>query len=123
MGFHPTNQQIKEFKAAMAAIEPFCIEHDIDHSLSYDSYYFVVDGKLYRVSNHTIEQSNRAAYDRYGNLWRPLYHDEKRDPNVCYIYASKTRIIEIYNNLMAGKKLDGRGNVIEEKKKNDNTEN
>lgn len=35
---------------------------------------------------------------------------ERRDDTI-YIHASKTRVKEIYQNLEAGKVLDGRGNV------------
>lgn len=75
-----------------------------------DSYYFTLDDKNYRVSNHTIERSNSAAFDAdTGFQKRELYHDTKRDDNTVYIHAGKTRIIEIYNDLKAGYELDGRG--------------
>lgn len=40
---------------------------------------------------------------------RDLYHETKRKDNTVYIHAGKTRIIEIYNDLKAGYKLDGKG--------------
>ena len=40
---------------------------------------------------------------------RELYHPEGREADVVYIHASKTRIMEIYNDLKAGHKLDGKG--------------
>ena len=72
---------------------------------------FTINGVNYRVSNHSIEASNKAAYDEVsGTKRRSLYHNEDRDTNTVYIHASKSRIIEIYNDLAAGFKLDGRGN-------------
>lgn len=48
----------------------------------------------------------------YRKAWkqRELYHQDGREDNTVYIHASKTRIIEIYNDIVAGYKLDGRGN-------------
>lgn len=76
-----------------------------------DSYYFTINGVNYRVSNHSVETSNKAAYDEVsGAKQRPLYHDDGRKDDTVYIHAGKSRIIEIYNDLEAGFKLDGRGN-------------
>ena len=77
------------------------------------SYYFTIDGQDYRVSNHSVEASNAAAFDyTLGVQRRDLYHAEGRKADTIYIHASKTRIIEIYTDLAAGRKLDGRGNRI-----------
>lgn len=113
----PSKEQAREFARKMQEIEEFCKQNDISKSLSGDSYYFSINGQDYRVSNHSIEASNAHAFDDYGNQIRELYHDVVRDPNVTYIHASKTRIIEIYNALKSGKELDGRGNEKKPKKK------
>ena len=102
----------REFAKKMEEIDEYCAEHGISHSLSSDSYYFEVNGQSYRVSNHTIEASNRAAYDDLGNQIREKYHDDKRDPEVIYITASKTRLIEIHQAILAGKTLNKRGYVV-----------
>lgn len=108
----PSRKAINEFKEKMEEIDKFCDENNIIQSSSGDSYYFSINGQEYRVSNHTIAASNRAAYNDYGEKKRELYHPEGEEDNVIYITAGKTRIIDIYNNLKAGKKLDRRGNVI-----------
>ena len=105
----PSKGKIREFKAKMNEIDNFCIKNGISNSLTNDSYYFIINGQKYRVSNHTIEASNRKAFDRYGSKVRDCYHGDKRDVDTIYIHASKTRLIEIYNDLKNGYKLDGRG--------------
>ena len=92
----PSKKQAHEFVEQMKEIESFCIEHGISASTSRDSYYFRLNGKAYRVSNHSVESSP--------------YHDGREEGTV-YIHASKTRIIEIYNNLANGLILDGKGYV------------
>ena len=93
----------------MNEISDFCSENGIRYSLSMDSYYFAINGQKYRVSNHTVEQSNRSAIDELGRYNHPIYHPNGRESDVVYIFASKTRIIEIYNDLKNGYELDGRG--------------
>jgi len=108
----PSKTKAREFARKMEEIEEFCAQHGISASSTNDSYYFTVEGKKYRVSNHSIESSNKAAFDEFGNQKRELYHETERLEDVCYIHASKTRIIDIYNDLVAGYKLDGRGNRV-----------
>lgn len=104
----PSKTKAREFATKMKEIEEFCAEHGIDQSRSSDSYYFIVNGKRYRVSNHTIEASNRGAFDSVtGEKIRDFYHDGESD-EIC-ITANKTRIIEIYNDLLAGYELTKRG--------------
>lgn len=107
----PSKAAAAEYSAKMAEIETFCLEHNIRQSLRGDSYYFVLDGKLYRVSNHTVEASNRGAFDDMGNQIRELYHEAGEEGRIC-ITAGKTRIMDIYNDLTAGYTLDRRGNRI-----------
>lgn len=114
MGYYrkwkPSKSAAAEFKNKMQEINDFCDKYGIIQSHTSDSYYFNINGIDYRVSNHTIEKSNQGAYDQYGNMIRNKYHADQREDNTVYIHASKTRIIEIYNNLAAGYTLDGRGN-------------
>lgn len=106
----------QEFAQKMDEIWDYCCENGISSSRNQDSYYFSVNGQAYRVSNHTIERSNRKAYDEYGQQVRSKYHDDKRANDVIYIHASKTRLIEIHKKLLKGKKLDGRGYEIKGEK-------
>lgn len=112
MGFNrrwkPSRTAAREFAQQMERIASFCYEHGIMQSAKGDSYYFEIDGKKYRVSNHTVERSNETQRERGG----VIYHPEGRDANTVYITAGKTRIIEIYEAICAGKQLDGRGYVI-----------
>ena len=105
----PSKSAAIEFAQKMGEIDAFCNENGISASRSNDSYYFTLNGKNYRVSNHSIEASNAKAYDWKGEQIREKYHDDVRDDETVYIHASKTRIIEIYNDLKNGYELDGRG--------------
>lgn len=106
----PSKRGRKEFSEKMQEIEKFCIENGITKSRSSDSYYFMINGKRYRVSNHSIEASNAAATSFTGESVRKKYHPNAREDDVVYIHAGKTRIMEIYNDIKAGYELDGRGN-------------
>ena len=97
----PSKAQAKEFHETMEAINVFCNEHGISSSNSSDSYYFTVDGVNYRVSNHSVESS----FAHSGGM----YHSDGRRDDTVYIHASKTRIVDIYNDLKAGYKLNGNG--------------
>lgn len=108
--WRPSKTAKRKFAEKMAEIEKFCTEHGISASVSKDSYYFVLNGKNYRISNHSIEASNSHAYDWLGNQVRRKYHEDKRNEDTIYIHASKTRIMEIYNDLADGYELDGKGN-------------
>ena len=110
MKWHPSKSAKKEFMDQMNEIDEFVATHNINSSRTNDSYYFRVNGKEYRVSNHSIKQSNAKAYDDLGNQIREKYHAENEE--VTEILASKKRIIEIYTALINGKKLDKRGNLI-----------
>ena len=102
-----------EFAKTMNVISDFCRDNGIQQSRAGDSYYFHINGKSYRVSNHSVEASNRAAYDELtGEQLRAVYHDGGRNKDTFYIHASKTRIIEIYNAIKSGKSVDHRGNII-----------
>lgn len=108
----PSKKAAREFKDKMDEIQDFCIENGIDMSSTGDSYYFTINDQAYRVSNHSIEASNAKAYNYWGKKIRDCYHDAKRDPDIIYIHASKTRIIKIYSDLKTGKKLNGRGEIV-----------
>lgn len=113
--WQPSRAKAREFAEKMQEIEEFCAKHAISASRTSDSYYFTVRGINYRVSNHTVEASNRKAFDDLtGAQLRQVYHEGGRDPETVYITAGKTRIIEIYNDIVAGYQLDKRGNRIED---------
>lgn len=112
--YKPSKTKIREYAEKMDRIDDFCNKNNISKSANSDSYYFEINGQKYRVSNHSVESSNRGAYEEGTHEQiRELYHPEGREKDTIYIHAGKTRIMEIYENLKAGKELDGRGNVKE----------
>lgn len=108
--YKPSKAKAKEFANTMREIELFCEKNNISKSASSDSYYFTINDVNYRVSNHSIEASNKKSKNIFGETIRDKYHGDTRDRDTIYIHASKTRIIEIYNDIKAGYILDGRGN-------------
>lgn len=112
--YKPSKTKIREYAEKMDIIDDFCSKNNISRSANSDSYYFEINGQKYRVSNHSVESSNRGAYEEGTHEQiRELYHPEGREKDTIYIHAGKTRIMEIYENLKAGKELDGRGNIKE----------
>lgn len=110
MGYKPSKKDREEFGRQMREIEIFCKENNISKSMRGDSYYFNLNGINYRVSNHSVAISDRGMFNEFGEQIRDSYHENTDD--VVQILAGKTRIIQIYNDLKAGKALDKRGNVI-----------
>ena len=110
----PSKTKAREFAQQMQTIKDYCYNHNIAYSSSMDSYYFTVNGQSYRVSNHSVESSNKVAYhDLYGKT-RELYHPSGRTSDTVYIYASKTRLIEIHQSLLNNLKIDSRGYLMNE---------
>ena len=108
----PSKLGAAEYGDAMKAIEQFCVAHNISASKSSDSYYFTVNDINYRVSNHSIEASDRGMDNQFTEGYgRESYHPDGRADIVC-IHAGKTRIIEIYNAIATGSKVNGRGNIL-----------
>lgn len=110
----PSRAKAKEYAEKMNEVQAFCDEHGISYSGTMDSYYFTLNGQRYRVSNHTIARSNAKAFrldEMTGEIVkvREQYHNPDGDI-ICYT-ASKTRLPEIYEALVAGKTLDKRGNA------------
>lgn len=109
----PSKSRKISFAVQMDLIREFCEINNITTSKNNDSYYFTVNGINYRVSNHTIESSNSVAFDYINRFQkRDLYHNDYRNPNTVYIHAGKTRIVDIYTDIINGYKLDGKGNRI-----------
>lgn len=107
----PSKTRIAEFVQKMDGVQEFCIKNGIDFSHKMDSFYFTVDNQKYRVSNHTVAASNGKAYNFLGEQVRDIYHPNGTEDDVIYITAGKTRLIEVYTNILTGKPLDKRGNI------------
>lgn len=112
-GHKQTKRQKLETSDDLREIHEFCEANGIKHSATMDSYYFRLYGKYYRVSNHTVERSNKNAYSWDGKPLRKEYHPKGRDKDTIYIHAGKTRIFQIYNDLKAGKMLNGHGYPVD----------
>ena len=122
--FVPSAEEKEAFKAAMRELEAYVKAEGISASAGYDSFYFEVDDRSYRVSNHSVEASNRNRCDKcqreHGGAPCSevkhcyVFHKGGRDKAVRYIHAGKTRLVGIHKALKAGFKLDGRGNIIVE---------
>jgi len=111
-GYHwkPSKAAKMQFAEKMGEVDDFCKANGIGRSISSDSYYFEIGGVYYRVSNHSVEASNKRAHNWKGEQVRREYHPDGREDGVVYIHASKTRIVQIYADLKAGHHLDGFGN-------------
>ncbi|NCC55729.1 MAG: hypothetical protein EOM11_09680 [Erysipelotrichia bacterium] len=109
--FKPSKQQKAAYANQVASIETFCNEHNIVRSARGDSFYFTVNNINYRVSNHTVDASDKGMYREAFNgeriKVRETYHPAIDDR--VYITAGKTRIEQIYNDLKAGFTLNKRG--------------
>lgn len=113
--YKPSRTKWTQFAKEMKEIEDFCTKNNIIASRNNDSYYFTLNDISYRVSNPTIEASNKAAFDIDTGIYkRDLYHETERKDDTVYIHASKTRIMDIYNDLKAEYKLNGKGYRIKE---------
>jgi len=112
-GHKPTKHQKQERMDELREIHDFCEANGIKHSATMDSFYFRLYGQYYRVSNHSIEASNSHAYAWDGTPLRQEYHPEGRSKDTIYIHAGKARIYQIYNDLKAGKVLNGHGYPID----------
>lgn len=115
-GYKPSRTKAREFAIKMREIDEFCAENGIIQSRTSDSYYFTIHGERYRVSNHTQKQSDKGMFNSAGVKVRESYH--MKDGKYEYdreheITAGKTRIIEVYTALKAGKRINKRGYVID----------
>ena len=103
----PSKSAINEYKEKKDKLDSFLKQHEnIISSASKESFYFMLEDKYIRVSNHTIFKSDSGMYDEFGNIVRDTYHTQKYD--TC-ITASPIRLPEIYADLAAGIKLNKRG--------------
>lgn len=83
----------KAFANAMAEIDKFCRENDIEHVEGGGTYKFTIHRKKYVVTNTHIPKDLRLK-------------------GVTYYFASQTRLIDIYKDLKDGRELNARGQRI-----------
>jgi hypothetical protein len=65
MNYRTSKAAREAFGAQMREIEAYCRKNDIHQSLKSDSYYFKVAGQAYRVSNHSVEISDRGMWNEH----------------------------------------------------------
>lgn len=98
----PSKSAKREFAQKMDEVADFCKKNNITQSKAGDSYYFEIKGQQYRVSNHSI--NNSVYCDMAGN--RHNYHSLEEIEKTIFIRASKTKIIEIYNQIKENGKYE-----------------
>ncbi len=90
----------EEFIDFLQEVEEYCYRNNIVSCTP--SYYFTVRGKRYRVSNHSLSERN-------------VKHKSKGAKDCYSIVASAFDLIPIHKALLAGKKVDVRGNILTDK--------
>ena len=109
----PSKAAAREYAEKKESLNSFLAKNQqIRSSLSQNSFYFEVNGKSVRISNHTVKASDRGCFDEFGNELRNSYHAEKYDIEIT---ASPLRLEQIYNDLLAGHELNKRGFKKEKK--------
>lgn len=76
----------------------FCKLNGITYSTSLDSFYFSLNGKDYRISNHSLEDSIKFSHGRY-------HTNKEQNKNLICIQADKSQLFKIYNKLKEGKEI------------------
>lgn len=78
-------------------IDEFCRKNGIRQSKAGDSFYFRIDGKSYRISNHTEQYSNMCSRDLKGRKIRNCYHG--KGSRTTTILAQRSEVKRIYERL------------------------
>ena len=103
-----SNEEKRDFAIKMKEITKFCLKNNIQIGTNHNSYTFSLNGKNYIVSNFK-KYIAKLANQGVKEAARYLQILEKE---IISIQASKLRIMEIYNDLKAGKQLDKNGREI-----------
>ena len=108
-----SNEEKRDFAIKMKEITRFCLKNNIQIGTNHNSYTFSLNGKNYIVSNFGTDDFKKyiakLANQGVKEAARYLQILEKE---IISIQASKLRIMEIYNDLKAGKQLDKNGREI-----------
>lgn len=108
-----SNEEKRDFAIKMKEITKFCLKNNINIGTNHNSYTFSLNGKNYIVSNFGTDDFKKyitkLANQGVKEAVRYLQILEKE---IISIQASKLRIMEIYNDLKAGKQLDKNGREI-----------
>ena len=108
-----SDEEKRNFAIKMKEITRFCLKNNIQIGTNHNSYTFSLNGKNYIVSNFGTDDFKKyitkLANQGIKEAARYLQILEKE---IISIQASKLRIMEIYNDLKAGKQLDKNGREI-----------
>ena len=121
-----SDEEKRNFAIKMKQIIKFCMANKIYMAANYNSYSFWLNGKRYLVTNYNFDDYKKYLKKLSSQGFSPatMYLkmlENEYDDNVIRIQASKLRIMEIYNDLKAGKQLDKKeSEVIKEYKKSFN---
>ena len=112
-----SDEEKRNFAIKMKQIIKFCMANKIYMAANYNSYSFWLNGKRYLVTNYNFDDYKKYLKKLSNQGFSPaaMYLkmlENEYDDNVIRIQASKLRIMEIYNDLKAGKQLDKNGREI-----------
>ena len=112
-----SDEEKRNFAIKMKQIIKFCMANKIYMAANYNSYSFWLNGKRYLITNYNFDDYKKYLKKLSNQRFAPatIYLkmlENEYDDNVIRIQASKLRIMEIYNNLKAGKQLDKNGREI-----------
>jgi len=116
MAKKPKTRNAKEERS----LNRFCLANGIKRSKKGVSFYFEIDGKKYRVSDHTIEESKQGQLLKAQmgtvltgrDIVPNYYHNEEKDEGVIQIDAPKNRLIQIYKDIQSGYQVDREGKRV-----------
>lgn len=105
-----SNEEKRDFAIKMKEITKFCFKNNIQIGTNHNSYTFSLNGKNYIVSNFGTDDFKKyiAKLANQG-VKEAVRYLQILEKEIVSIQASKLRIMEIYNDLKAGKQLDKNG--------------
>ena len=108
-----SNEEKRDFAIKMKEITRFCLKNNIQIGTNHNSYTFSLNGKNYIVSNFGTDDFKKyiAKLANQG-VKEAVRYLQILEKEIISIQASKLRIMEIYNDLKAGKQLDKNGREI-----------
>ena len=78
-------------------LKDFCNLNGIKYAASFDSFYFSdKHGNEFRISNHTMTESNKHCFNCYGEKVRETYHQGNRAEYVEIIVPNRYYLTDVY---------------------------
>ena len=108
-----SNEEKRDFAIKMKEITKFCLKNNINVGTNHNSYTFSLNGKNYIVSNFGTDDFKKYITKLANQgVKQAIRYLQILEKEIISIQASKLRIMEIYNDLKAGKQLDKNGREI-----------